>query len=258
LLLTKCSDSYANKYTAFLNNFTNKKFIVMEPTTNSTTKATTPKQSTYLTIDQLIGKMTLTFDNAMLPEIFEPMLAVGYTAENIVGLKAQLANLIVLQQTQTKEYAEQYAEADRFDIKRKAIDAVFVKDRALAKVLFKGNVHAQTILKLTDATPKEYSAWAQIVNNFYTQISAPELLALATKIDITAAKAQAQKFAMTDLQLIKDNQSKETAEAQTATDARDRAFDALYPLYSEYIKYARILLADNQMLEAIGIKVKHE
>jgi len=230
----------------------------METTTNPTTEATTPKQSTYVSIDQWIGKMTLTFDNALLPEIFGAMEAVGYTTEKITGMKEQLTNLVSLQQTQTKEYAEQFAETEKFNLKRADIDALFTKDRGLAKILFKGNVHAQTILKLTDASPKEYTAWAQVINNFYTQISATDLLVKATAIGINASKVDTQKLALVDLQAIKDSQRKETAEAQTATDTRDRAFDVLYPLYAEYIKYARILLADNQMLEAIGVKVKQK
>lgn len=36
----------------------------------------------------------------------------------------------------------------------------------------------------------------------------------------------------------------------------NQTFDELRPLYTEYIKYARILLAGNQLLEALGIKVK--
>jgi len=42
------------------------------------------------------------------------------------------------------------------------------------------------------------------------------------------------------------------------TEAHNRAFYELRPLYSEYIKYARILLAGNQALEAIGIVMKRK
>ncbi|HZK68289.1 MAG TPA: hypothetical protein VFC36_01700, partial [Paludibacter sp.] len=112
----------------------------MEPTQDPNTEATTPKQSTYISIDQWIGKMTLAFDNALLPEIFETMETVGYTVEKITGMKAQLSNLVGLHQTQIKEYAEQYEETEKFNLKRKTIDTLFVKDRALTKILFKGNV----------------------------------------------------------------------------------------------------------------------
>ena len=127
----------------------------------------------------------------------------------------------------------------------------------LLKILFKGNVHAQSILKLDEAKPKAFGAWQDLVTNFYAQLeAAPELLAKASAVGLTVEAVTAQKQAMTDLQALKESQRKETAEAQAATDARDRAFDELYPLYSEYIQYAKVLLADSQAIEAIGIKVK--
>ena len=70
------------------------------------------------------------------------------------------------------------------------------------------------------------------------------------------AKVAAQRQAIAEVQSLKESQSKESAEAQAATDARDAAFDALYPQYADYIKYAKVLLAGNQVLEAIGVKVK--
>ncbi|MFA5045356.1 MAG: hypothetical protein WC542_05450 [Paludibacter sp.] len=49
-----------------------------------------------------------------------------------------------------------------------------------------------------------------------------------------------------------------TADTRLATEQRIRAFNQLRPLYAEYIKYARILLAGDQALEAIGIVVKRK
>ena len=127
----------------------------------------------------------------------------------------------------------------------------------MLKILLKGNVHAQSILKLYDAKPKAFGAWQDLVTNFYAQLEAtPDLLAKAATVGISSDSVSAQKKKMADLQALKESQRKETAEAQAATDARDRAFDELYPLYSEYIQYAKVLLADNQTLEAIGVKVK--
>ncbi len=118
-------------------------------------------------------------------------------------------------------------------------------------------MHAQSILKLDEAKPKAFGAWQDMVTNFYAQLeAAPELLAKVAAVGLTVEAVTAQKQAMTDLQALKESQRKETAEAQAATDARDRAFDELYPLYSEYIQYAKVLLADRQAIEAIGIKVK--
>ena len=96
-----------------------------------------------------------------------------------------------------------------------------------------------------------------LVTNFYAQCSGnAALLTKVQGIGITAETVAAQIQGLADLQAIKESLTKETGEAQAATDARDRAFDALYPKYTEYIKYAKVLMPDNQLLEAIGVKVK--
>ena len=112
-------------------------------------------------------------------------------------------------------------------------------------------------LQLDIAIPKAYPEWVQLLTNFYAQITSNAALqAKVLTVGITAATVTAQSQALLVLQTLKESLRKETAEAQTATNTRDRAFDALYPQYSEYIKYAKILLAGNQTLEAIGVKVK--
>ena len=229
----------------------------MGTTENPTTEATKPQQSKYETIDESIVKMKLTFDNAILPEIFVVMVTVGYTEAKIAELKAKLSDLEALQQAQTKEYAEQFYETEEFNKKRKEVDIIYTRDRKLAQILFKGNIQAQAILKLSETKPLDYAAWKQQVSNFYVQLTAtPELLALAQTIGINVGQAEVQKQNLVEVQNAKDSQCKEAYQAQKATDARDRAFDELYPLYSEYIQYAKVLLPNNQVLEAIGITVK--
>lgn len=229
----------------------------METTQNPSTEVTQPRKQVYETIDASIAKMKLTFNNAMLPEIFDVMLTVGYTTEKIELLKADLAQLEVLCQTQTKEAADKYNETDKFNIKKAEVDSIFSTHRGLLRILFKENIHALKALRLDESMPRTYSAWFQMVSNFYSQLAeTPGILTKATAVGITDAKVAAQKQAIAELQSLKESQSKESAEAQAATDARDKAFDALYPQYTEYIKYAKILLAGNQALEAIGVKVK--
>ena len=229
----------------------------METTQNPSTEVTQPRKQVYETIEASIAKMTLTFNTAMLPEIFDVMLTVGYTTEKIELLKADLAQLEVLCQTQTKEAADKYNETDKFNIKKAEVDSIFSTHRGLLRILFKGNIHALKALRLDESMPRTYSAWFQMVSNFYSQLAeTPDLQTKANTVGVTEAKVAAQRQAIAEVQSLKESQSKESAEAQAATDARDAAFDALYPQYTDYIKYAKILLAGNQALEAIGVKVK--
>jgi len=227
---------------------------IPEITTPEAKKA--PKNYHY-TMDESIVKMKMTFGNALLPVIFAAMKTVGYTAEKIAGMNAELSQLETLSQGQIKEYADQDAEQEKFDLKKAEINDLFNIHRKLSRILLKGDIHAWVALQLDTANPKAYSAWVQLLTNYYAQIAAtPALQAKVQTLGITAAIVSAQSQALLDLQTLKESLRKETAEAQAATDNRNRAFDALYPQYSEYIKYAKILLAGNQALEAIGVKVK--
>ncbi|MEI6753010.1 MAG: hypothetical protein WCK78_07565 [Paludibacter sp.] len=229
----------------------------MGTTENPSTEVPKPQTTTHVSIDEQIGKMKLAFGNARLPEIFEPMKTVGYTEEKIGGLQTELTGLEVKHQACTKEYADQYAETDKFNAKQTEVDAAYTKHRKLAKINFKGNVQARAALKLDETKPRLYASWVQQAANFYAQLaSTPDLQTKAATVGITAESVATQKLALADLQALKESQRKETAEAQAATDARDHAFDALYPKYSEYIQYAKIVLPNNQALEAIGVKVK--
>ena len=211
----------------------------------------------YESIEATIAKMKLTFSNALLPEIFAVMVTVGYTTEKIELLKADLAQLEVLCQMQTKEAADKFEETDKFKLKKAEVDSIFSTHRGLLRILFKGNIHALKALRLDESMPRTYSAWFQMVSNFYSQLTdTPDLQTKANTVGVTEAKVAAQRQAIAEVQSLKESQSKESAEAQAATDARDVAFDALYPQYTDYIKYAKILLAGNQVLEAIGVKVK--
>ena len=229
----------------------------METTQNPSTEVPQPPKQVYESIDTSIAKMKLAFSNALLPEIFDVMFTVGYTVDKIGLLKSELAQLEVLHQTQIKESADKYNETDKFNVKKAEVDSIFSTHRGLLRILFKGNIHALKALRLDESMPRTYSAWFQMVSNFYSQLAeTPDILTKATAVGVTEAKVAAQRQAIAEVQSLKESQSKESAEAQAATDARDAAFDALYPQYTDYIKYAKILLAGNQVLEAIGVKVK--
>lgn len=229
----------------------------METSENPTTGATKPQQNIYVSIDEWIIKMKITFSNAALPEIASAMQTVGYTPEKINAMKVKLQTLEDLNQKRTKEYADKLSATSELDLKRNAVDLLYSAHRKLAKILFKSNIQVQAVLQLNDAKPLAYAAWSQQAVGFYAQISStPNLQAQVATVGINAAIVSEQKQALVDLQLLKDNQLKEDAEAQAATDARDRAFDELHPLYTDYLQYAKVLLADNQALEAIGVKVK--
>lgn len=128
----------------------------METTQNPSAEVTQPKKQVYEAIEATIAKMKLTFNNALLPEIFDVMLTVGYSAEKIELLKSELAQLEVLCQTQTKDSADKYNETDKFNIKKAEVDSIFSTYRGLLRILFKGYIHAWKALRLDESIPKGY------------------------------------------------------------------------------------------------------
>jgi len=229
----------------------------METTENQTNEVTKTSQSSYVTIDEKISRMKITFDNAKLPGIFETLQTVGYTTEKIDSLKAKLTGLENLQLVRNKEHAEQLSESAKFDAKRTEIDKQYTMHRKLAKILFKFDVQAQAALQLDAAKSAVFSSWIQQVSGFYQQLNNTAVFKQkVSTIGIAAEVINRQLQSIDELQILRDSQRKELSEAQAATDARDKAFDELYPLCMEYIQYAKVLLPDNQALEAIGVKVK--
>lgn len=224
---------------------------------NTPPAGTKPAKSMYVNIDEWIARFRLAFTNGKLPEILSEMQTVGYTEERLDAYLEQTNALETSSRNQKKEYSEQYAETEKFDTLRAEIAKMFRKHRGLLKLLFKGNTQVFALLRLNDEPTIAYSSWLQLLTNFYTQIkNTPELLVEVKKVNIQEANVDDALAQLETLRGLKKSQRKEISEAQAATEMRDKAFDELYPLYREFIDYAKILLSNNQSLEALGIVVK--
>lgn len=210
-----------------------------------------------LSMEEQMAKMKLIFSNAKLPNVLPELKKIGYTEERIDGFLNQLTEVENLYQRQKKEYAEQYAETEKFNEKRSEIDEIYRRHLAFSKILFKGDTAAIASLDLNAGRKMAYGAWFQQVSNFYGQIlSNPDLRMKLMSINIQDKDINDQKQALADLSALKESQKKETGEAQKATEARDKAFDALYVHYTELVDYAKVVFANDQTLEKLGIVVK--
>jgi hypothetical protein len=227
----------------------------METKENATTEVKKVTKSHYETFDEKITKMKVTLDNATLPQIFAIMVTVGYTVEKIDDMKTKLSELVSLNAEQVKESAEQSAEQTKFDNLRKEINTLFNTHRGMLRIFFKGNDPAYKTLQLNVENPAAFGNWNQLVKRFYVQLAKPEMLAQTAAISITKETVTAQLQALVELDSHKDNIIKESGDAVGATHTRDTAYDEFYPLYSDYVKYAKLLLPDN-LLKMLGITPK--
>lgn len=213
----------------------------------------------YVSAEELIAKMKIAFINAKEPEILPELETVGITEAMLDAHLAEIANLENLSQTQQREYGEQYAETDRFNLKKAEIDTLYTRHRNLAKIAFKGDRQANTTLGIDAGRKQAFAAWFQQVSNFYAQILAnPDFKTKADGVNIKDADITTMQNSLQDVSAIKNAQKKETGEAQRATDTRDAAIDVLYPKYTQLIAFAKVLFPEDQTLEKLGIIVKRE
>ena len=220
---------------------------------NPGTEGKTTSKSHYKSLDKQITAMKLAFDNVTLPEIFAKMQTVGYTTERIEGMKANLSTLETKKLIQVKESAEQSNEQKKFDDKKDEVHGLYMNHVKLLRIYFAGNVHARALLNLDGTTPKAYSHWSDTLKNFYHQLADDaDIQAQASTVGVSSDVVNAQITALETVNTLRESLKKESAEATAATDARDAAFDVVYPQYTELIKYAKIILDENQ-LKALGV-----
>ena len=220
----------------------------------------TPQTSNrYLSAEEMIAKMKVAFTNAKEPEILAELATVGITESTLDGYLSDVESLEQLSQKQVQEYGEQYAETDKYNLKKEEIDALYTRHRNLAKIAFKDDRQAYTTLGIDTPKKVAFAAWYQQISNFYAQILAnPDFKAQAASVNINDAAISAQQTALQEITALKESQKKELGEAQKATENRDIALDHLYPKYMQLVEFARILFPDDQTLEKLGIIVKRE
>ena len=228
-----------------------------KPIENTSGETSAPSKSHYVSMDEWIAKMKLAFTNAQLPAILPYFVTVGYTKESFENMLNETIELENLSQAYKREQSEQYEETEKFNKQKDSVNETFLRHRDLCRVLFRKNLAAQTILMLNQATKTAYANWIQLVLNFYGQLSASETLkADVAKLSISEADISQALEAIASLQALKESQKKEASEAQVASEVRDKAFDAIHEKYREVMDYAKVLLKDNQHLEAMGVVVK--
>ncbi len=208
-------------------------------------------------IEEALSQMKVAFSNAKTPEILSVLASVGYTEERLNGYLDKVAEIETLTQKQKKEYGEQYAKTNEFEEKRAAIDKIYKKDLALARIFFKTDIQATTTLEFSGKRKIAYSGWHKQVSNFYAQLLANNaFLTQMQPVGVTEEKINDITQQLKAVETLKEQQKKEMGEAQKATEVRDNAFDELYPHYSKLIEFAKVLLADEQLLESLGVVVK--
>lgn len=215
------------------------------------------RRSTYLSFDEWIVKMQLAFTNGKLPAILPILETVGYSVEILDNYLQKTDELTKLNRTMQLEYAERLAATEKIKALRLEINKTYGVHRGLAKVIFRKEVKAIAAMRLRGRVKNSYHAWMEDTENFYLQIEGDaEFSTQAASIGITPEVTSEMLKKLTALHALKKSQSKEAAEAQQATEARNIAFGELKEIYCNFTALAKLVLKNNQALEAMGVVVR--
>lgn len=218
-------------------------------------KLNSKKQS--VSIEDRIQKMRLAFSNAKLENIQEKISSLGYNESKIDDYLAKVSRLEQMHRNQKKEYSEQYAETEKFNNKFEEINQLYLKHLSFCKILFKGNIQATSSLEFLGKRKRTYSGWLVQVGNFYSQLlNNSDFMDKLHTINIYESELIDVQNKIQEIIQLKEKQKKETAEAQKATKERDDFMEELHEEYNDFVAYAKIVLDQEQDLEALGIIVK--
>ncbi len=160
-----------------------------------------------------------------------------------------------LHQRQKQEYGEQFAATDALNLARVTANKAYIRHVKLARVALKGDRGAEESLQLSGNRKQSLSGWLQQAKTFYTNaLGSAAIQAKLSTLTMTPEALTAAQALVLNVESKLSAQLKEKGEAQSATEARDKAFDELQYWMSSFVEVARIALEDEpQLLEVLGI-----
>jgi hypothetical protein len=159
-----------------------------------------------------------------------------------------------LNETQEREYGEQFTATDTFDEAWAAAALLYNQQVALARVALKNKRGAQASLALDGRRKRTLSGWLEQANLFYKNAMAdPSIMTELAKVGLSQAKIEAGWNLVKSVEATNTVQEKEKGEAQQATIVRDQALEVLDDWLEDFETIAGIALADQpQLLESLG------
>jgi hypothetical protein len=182
----------------------------------------------------------------------------GYDAVRLQEGRALLDALNAADKVQVKEYAEQYAATQAVMQAWEQTDQQYGLHRALAKRVFKGDVHADRALLLNEKKSRKRAIWLRQAGLFYDSLLAsPDWVLAMGKFGQTQAGFEAAQTAVSSVRSLDGVQQDETGEAQKATLTRDEAWAEARVWVVTATEVAHFALTDDpQLLESLGVVVK--
>jgi hypothetical protein len=195
-------------------------------------------------------------DNAISDTDVKTLVAeYGYDDTRLGEGKTMLDTANQLQQTQQKEYGDQYEATGALKQAHENADKAYMKFIKIARIALKSDWAAFKKLDLGGIRKKTFSGWMGQARQFYLNaLSDSTVLEKMAVYGITLAKLEHAKVLLDETEAANAAQKKEKGEAQQATLERDKAIDSLEEWLSDFIVIARIAMEEKpQLLEKLGI-----
>ena len=189
------------------------------------------------------------------PEIKASLVLFGFDDAKMQEGLALYEQAAALQIKQVKEYGEQFAATDALNLAKANASKVYMTHVKIARIAFKGARGLAESLQISGKRRESLSGWLKQAKAFYgNALSTPAVVEGMAKFGIAQEKLEEGQSLVAKVEAKLNSQLKEKGEAQTATQARDEAFDAIQEWMSDFIGIARIALeAQSQYLEMLGI-----
>ena len=210
---------------------------------------------TNQSIDAKLAASLLALSNAATnTEIAALLAGFGYDAARIAEGQALYETVLAAQVAQKQEYGEQYQATRTFDGAWKTANQAYMQLVKIARVAFKGDPNATSVLAISGDRKDSYSGWLDQAQQFYlSALDSADFQTEMARFGVTLEKLQDGKALVDILVSAKTTKENEKGEAQQATKIRDAALDALDDWMSDFIAIARIALQGTQLSEALGI-----
>jgi hypothetical protein len=205
--------------------------------------------------DRLLAAQ-VAIDNAISDTEVKAALAVyGYDETRLGEGKTLLDTTNQLQQTQQKEYGDQYEATEALSQAQSSANKEYMKFVKIARVALKSDYAVNKKLDLNGNRKKTFSGWVGQARQFYLNaLGDTTVLDKMAGYGITQPKLENGKTLLYQAEAANAAQKKEKGEAQQATQERDKAMDNLEEWLSDFIVIARIALEEKpQLLEKLGI-----
>lgn len=187
------------------------------------------------------------------PDIAQTMADYTYNNEKLQEGSNLLAQTLLMQDAQHKEYGEQYEATDGLEKSKEEARSLYIEHVGIARIALKGNRGAFKLLSLSGERKRKTLGWLSQARIFYA--NAPQVAATLKRFGITAADIERGRQMIEAVQEASSQQKKERDEACQSTLDKNGVQAQLQDWMSRFKGVARVAFKDQpEKLRILGIR----